>query len=102
MDSHIFSCTAIVEISRLNSPAEDILDIGMGIGCVETDSFRSRRESDLPMLSTILLRECGNSLGERGVIRGPSEVLERVMTSRVFRTLHDRDLNSGFGGTHDT
>jgi len=76
----------------------DLLDIGMGIGWAETDSFRSRRESD----PTNLLRGRGNSLGERGDTRGPSEVLARVMTSRVFRTLHDRDRDSGFGGTHDT
>ena len=81
---------------------EDILDIGVGIGWVETDSFRRCRESDLPMLSTILLRERGSSAGERGGIRGPSEVLARVMTPRVFRTLHDRDLDIGFGGTQDT
>ena len=82
---------------------EDILDIGVGIDWVEIDSFRRCRESDLPMLSTNLVREReGNSPGERGDIRGLSEVLARVMTSRVFRTLHDRDLASGLGGTHDT
>ena len=74
----------------------------MGIGGVKTDSFRSRRESDLPMSSTSFPSGRGSSPGERVDIRGPSEVFARAMASSFFRTLHDRDLDIGFGGTHDT